>query len=49
MFNKKLKEELAFQGELMYAILDHLNLDVDFCEDCGSVILVPNPKSNAKK
>ena len=43
MFNKKsikeLQEEVCFLQELNGVLLEKLGLEIDFCENCGDVIL----------
>lgn len=48
MFNRKLKEEVEFLVELNGALLDALGLDIDYCEECGDLILVKQDKKIKK-
>jgi hypothetical protein len=48
MFNKKklldLESQITFLHEMNDALLEHLNLDLDFCDCCGDVVLVKKEK-----
>lgn len=43
MFNRKKIKDLEFRvsvlEDVVFAILDELKLDLDFCEECGEAVL----------
>jgi hypothetical protein len=41
MFNKKLKDEVAFLSEVNECLLDYLCLDIEYCGCCGAMIFTP--------